>query len=95
MKDFPRWLLVLAFICIVPVFVCPLYLFGGLRLFSPSGYAVVDFLLYITQNLVWLTPILCFFGGLDLHRRGFERAGVAVIGLGVALTALSVALLFV
>jgi len=89
MRDFPRWMLVLAFICITPIFVCPVYLFGGLQLFGTSDYTLLNFLLYLLQNLLWVAPIGAFFLSLDLYRRGFERIGVAIAILGIALAALS------
>lgn len=90
MKDFPRWMLALAFTCLVPVFICPVYLFGGLRLFGSTDYTLVNFLLYLLQNLLWVVPIGAFFLSLDFYRRGFERIGVAIAILGIALAALSI-----
>lgn len=91
MKDFPRWMLALAFTCLVPILICPLYLFGGLHLFGTTNYTLVNFLLYLLQNLLWVVPIGAFFLSLDLYRRGFERMGVAIAILGIVLAALSIA----
>jgi hypothetical protein len=90
MKDFPKWLLALAFVCIVPLFVSPFYLFGAITLVATPDNGVLRFGAYVLQNLLWLAPILCFFVGLDRYRRGFHKSGVAVVGIGVALTVAAV-----
>lgn len=89
MRDYPRWLLVIAFLCVTPVFVSPLYLFGGLTLFGRADNTLLRFLLYLLQNLLWVVPILGFFVSLDLYRRGFERWGVVVAIIGLLLAVLS------
>lgn len=91
MKDFPKWLLALAFVCIVPILVSPVYLFGAMALFGQGQTGVVRFLAYVAQNLLWLLPIVAFFVGLDRYRRGFYKSGIAVVIAGVALAVASVA----
>ena len=95
MNDFPRWLLVLAFLSVAPVFVSPLYLFGGMHLFGYTEWTAVNFLLYLAQNLVWALPVYLFFPGLDRYRRGFYKSGTAIILLGDVLAVLSAVLPFV
>ena len=89
MNDFPRWLLVLAFLSVAPVFVSPLYLFGY------TEWTAVNFLLYLAQNLLWALPVYLFFPGLDRYRRGFYKSGTAIILLGDVLAVLSAVLPFV
>lgn len=95
MNQFPRWMLALAGVCLVPVLLAPFYMFGGLTPFGTSEVGFVRFLLYLLTNAIWLVPSLLFFVSLDLYRRGYERRGVCVAVAGVALTALSVAILLV
>ena len=95
MNDFPRWLLVLAFLSVAPVFVSPLYLFGGMHLFGYTDWTAVNFLLYLAQNLLWALPVFLFFPGLDRYRRGCYKSGTAIILLGDVLAVLSAVLPFV
>lgn len=87
MRDFPKWMLVLAGVNLLPLFFAPIYLFGGLRPFGTTTYGVVNFLLYLLANLLWVLPVLLFFVSLDYYRRGYERVGVCVACLGIAVTA--------
>ncbi len=94
MNLFPKWMLALAGVNLIPVLLSPFYMFGGLRPFGTSDSTFVRFLLYMLTNAVWFVPSILFFVSLDLFRRGYEKAGVAVALVGVALTATCVALLF-
>lgn len=94
MRLFPLWLLVLAGVNLLPVFVAPFYLFGGLHPFGTSESGVVAFLLYLLTNLIWAVPILLFFLSLDLYHKARKTAGVVVASAGVVLTAASVVYLF-
>ena len=93
MSEFPKWLLALAGLSLIPLWCCPLFLFGGMP-FGTSDNSFVRFLLYIATQLLWLAPIATFFIGLDLWRRGYKRRGVAVNVLGLILSVLAFVLLF-
>ena len=92
MSDFPKWMLALAGISLLPVLLSPFYLFG-LQPFGTSPSALVRFLLYVATQLLWLLPLILFFISLDLYRRGYERLGIAAALLGAALTATALWLL--
>ena len=77
MSDFPKWLLVLAGISLLPVLFSPFYLFGASP-FGTSDNGFVRFLLYLATQLLWLFPLLLFFYSLDVYRRGWERFGIGV-----------------
>lgn len=77
MSDFPKWLLALAGVSLVPVLLSPLYLFGATP-FGTSDSSLVQFLLYCATQLLWLLPLVLFFVSLDRYRRGFEYSAVAV-----------------
>ncbi len=89
MKDFPKWMLALAGVNLLPLLIAPFYMFGGLHPFGTTEWAVVNFLLYLLTNLIWLVPIWLFFVSLDFYRRGFERTGIAIAVGGILLTAVS------
>ncbi len=93
MSDFPKWLLALAGLSLIPLLLCPLYLFGGQHPFGTGGNALTSFLLYLLTQLLWLVPVAMFFVSLDVWRRGFERIGVALAVVGVAMSAGGLALL--
>ncbi|MDO4930769.1 MAG: hypothetical protein Q4E59_06520 [Bacteroidales bacterium] len=95
MREFPKWLLALAFLSLTSVLSSPFYMFGGVAVFGHSEYAVVNFLLFLLQNLLWVLPVLLFFGSLELYRIGLKRAGVAVVSLGLLLTILCFVLLLI
>ena len=92
MSDFPKWLLALAGVSLVPVLLSPLYLFGATP-FGTSDSSLVQFLLYCATQLLWLLPLVLFFVSLDRYRRGFERIGIAVLLCGAAITAAGCVLL--
>ena len=80
MSDFPKWLLALAGVSLVPVLLSPLYLFGATP-FGTRDSSLVQFLLYCATQLLWLLPLMLFFVSLDRYRRGFERSAVAVAAI--------------
>lgn len=94
MKDFPRHILLMAFLCLVPALLSVFFLFA-LQPFGTSANAFVRFLLYVLTQLLWLLPTAAFFAGLDRFRRGFRRSAYAILGAGLLLTAVDVALLFI
>ncbi len=65
MKDYPKWLLVLAFVNIIPVFLSVFFLFGGLFKAPSSRGTFVGLLVYLLVNLLWILPIVAFFVGLN------------------------------
>lgn len=93
MKLFPWWLLLLAGINLLPVFLAPFYLFGGLHPFGESENGLLAFLLYVLTNAVWVAPVLLFFLSLDLYWKARRKAGVAVALAGNVLTAAAAGLL--
>lgn len=82
MSEFPKWLLALAALSLIPTLCCPLFLFGGKSLGSEaSGF--VSFLLYLVLQALWIVPAVSFFVGLDAWRRGYEKRGVIINVLGL------------
>ena len=86
MRQFPWWMLALAFLNLWPAVACPLFLFGGLHPFGTSTSAWLNGLLYVLTNLLWVAPVLVFFLSLDLYRRGWEWQGACVATVGQLLT---------
>lgn len=93
MSDFPKWLLALAGTNLIPILLCPFFLFGGLQPFGQSEVWILNFLLYILGNLLWVVPLLLFFAGLELYRRCFEVPGIIVNAIGALLTIVDIWLL--
>ncbi len=93
MSDFPKWLLALAGVSLLPVLLSPLYLFGATP-FGTSDYRLVQFLLYCATQLLWLLPLVLFFVSLDYYRRGFERAAVAVAAVSALVACAGLAAVF-
>ncbi len=94
MDDFPKWLLALAALSLTPLLCCVFFLFGAKPFGTPAGGgAMVELLLYIATQLLWVVPAVLFFVSLDRYRRGFTRSGVALVVLGDALAVLAFALL--
>lgn len=93
MSEFPKWLLALAGLSLIPTLCCPLFLFGGMP-FGADSSAFVRFLLYLLLQALWILPAISFFVGLDAWRRGYEKRGVVinVIGLIVSIVAFVVVL---
>jgi len=83
MSDFPKWLLGLAFISIVPVLVSPFYLFAAPDFVNRQS-GVGGLLLYVLVQLLWIVPLVLFFVSLDQYRRGFTRRGVAIASASAA-----------
>lgn len=82
MSEFPKWLLALAFLCMVPLLICPVYLFGG-HTFGSSENAILNFLLYLATQLLWLIPTAGFFFSLDAWRRGYEKRSIIFVSLSL------------
>lgn len=93
MRDFPRWLLALSFVSLVPLLLCPLFLFGA-HPFGTSESTFVSFLLYVLTQLLWLVPIVLFFTGLELYRRGAEWAGIAIEAVSAAASIAAIVAVF-
>lgn len=86
MSDYPKWLLALAGTNLIPLLLCPFFLFGGLHPFGTSENGFLAFLLYLLTNLLWIVPILLFFVGLELYRRCYEWPGICLNTIGFLLT---------
>lgn len=93
MSDFPRPLLVLAFVSIIPLLLSPLYLFGA-HPFGTGGNAFVRFLLYLLTQLLWFVPLVLFFVSLDQYRRGWTRRGWTLAAVSAVLSAGGLCLIF-
>ncbi len=90
MEQYPKWLLALAFPCLLPVLLSIFFLFGGLRPFGRSEHIVVDFILFLAANLLWILPVLLFFAGLYAFGRTYERLSIGLLTVGMLLTALDI-----
>lgn len=93
MSDFPKWLLALSGTNLIPILVCPLFLFGGLKPFGTTDYAVVNFLLYMLVQLLWLVPTLLFFLSLHLWRKCYELPAIVIAVIGLLFTVADILLL--
>lgn len=85
MNEFPKWLLALAGISLLPVLCSPFYLFAA-QPFGTSESSFVRFLLYLATQLLWVIPLALFFVSLDRYRRGHERSAVVIASLSALLT---------
>lgn len=86
MSNFPKWLLALAGINVVPLLMCVLFLFGGVLAPPAEAGGFVKLTAYVGTQLLWLLPVASIFAGLDRHFRGWERTGTAIIVAGNVLT---------
>lgn len=93
MKNFPKWLLALAGLGLLPVLVCPLFLFG-LQPFGTSDSGFVRLLLYVLTQLLWIVPALFFFLSLELYDRCFVIPSVFVAVLALLITIADACLIF-
>lgn len=93
MKNFPKWLLALAGTGLLPVLVCPLFLFA-LHPFGTSDSGFLNFLLYLLTQLLWIVPALLFFASLELYDRCFVIPSVFVAVLGLLITVADACLIF-
>ena len=93
MSEFPKWLLALAGLSLIPLLACPLFLFGA-QPFGTSQYGIVRFLLYLLAQLLWLAPTVSFFVTLDLWRRGYYKASIALGTAAVVVSVLAFILIF-
>lgn len=87
MKDFPWWVLLLNGILLIPVLLCPLFLFGGLYVFR-SENTVLQAVNYVLVQLVWMLPVILGFKSLDLYRRGWIVKSVSLSVITLVLTTL-------
>lgn len=94
MQDFPKWMLVIAGLNLVGVFLAPLFLFGGVRPLGQAENIVLQFAQYLFVQSMWFIPLLLFFISLDRYRRGWRTRGVTLALSGVAIETFGVYLLF-
>ena len=92
MSEFPKKILALAALSLIPLLLAPLFLFGA-QPFGTAESKFGAFFLYLATQLLWVLSIASFFVGLDYYRRGFERIGVAVLLCGAGITATGCVLL--
>lgn len=71
----------------------PALLFGA-QPFGTSQYGIVRFLLYLLTQLLWLAPTVSFFVTLDLWRRGYNKASIALGTAAVVVSVLAFILIF-
>lgn len=93
MKNFPKWLLALAGTGLLPVLVCPLFLFA-LHPFGSSEDMFLNFLLYLLTQLLWVAPALFFFLSLELYDRRMVLAAVLIAVLNLLITITDACLIF-
>lgn len=93
MSDFPKWMLALAGVNLLPVVLSMFYLFGATP-FGTSESSFIRFLLYVLTQMLWLVPLLLFFFSLDLYRRGYERIGITLASIGCLITITGTIFLF-
>ncbi len=77
MSEFPKWLLALTGLSLIPLLICPVYLFGA-QPFGTSDSAFVRFLLYMATQLLWFLPIIGFFTSLNAWRCGYNKHSIAI-----------------
>ena len=87
MKDFPWWVLLLNGILLIPVLLCPLFLFGGLYVFRSENTAL-QAVNYVLVQLVWMLPVILGFKSLDLYRRGWTVKSISLSVITLVLTIL-------
>lgn len=93
MKGFPKWLVALAGTGLLPVLVCPLFLFG-LQPFGTSDSGFVRFLLYVLTQLLWIVPAGLFFLSLELYDRYLVIPAVVLAVLAFLITIADACLIF-
>lgn len=94
MSQFPKWLLALTGVSLLPLLAAPFYLFGATP-FGTSSNGFVRFLLYLATQLLWLLPLVLFFVSLDAWRRGFACRSVCIAAASAVLSLAGGILLFV
>ena len=67
MNLFPKWMLALAGVNLIPVLLSPFYMFGGLQPFGTSDSTFVRFLLYMLSSCR---------RGAHCHLCGFALSGM-------------------
>ncbi len=92
MADFPKWLLALAGVSLLPTLLSPFFLFGAMP-FGTGSSRFTQFLLYLATQLLWLLPLLLFFCSLDRYRRGYERIGIGLAIAGACISLLGLLLI--
>ena len=85
MKDFPKWMLALAGVNLLPVLASPFHLFGA-KPFGEADSTWVRFLLYLATQMLWLLPLVLFFVSLDSYRRGYTWRGIIEASVGVLIS---------
>lgn len=82
MSVYPKWLLVLAFINVLPLFLSIFFLFGKVVPYTPESNQFLRFLLYFLMQALWLVPIGCFFGGLSAYYNKGKVWGLGILFFG-------------
>lgn len=93
MKEFPKYLLALAFFNCLPVLLSVFFLFGGVHPFGLTANKWINMLFYLLTNLLWIVPIATFFVGLNESRRGYDLRATLILLIGVAFTIYDIVLL--
>ena len=86
-------MLALAGTNLIPLLISPLFLFGAFHPFGTSEIGILNFLLYLLTNMLWVIPFLLFFASLHLYRNCYETPGIVVAALGAVLTLVDILLL--
>lgn len=94
MDQYPRWLLALAALTVIPaVLMSVFFIFGHVSPFGHAEWVGADFAIYLLSQLLWLAPVGLTFGAIWLWGKCQERWATAVLVLGLMLTAADVWLL--
>ena len=89
MSEFPKGLLVFAFVSVAAAIWSIFYLFG-----FPTLLNFVGVMRYIGLQMLWVVPVLLFFVSLNEYRRGFEKRAWGLAIFGAALSIFSLVNLF-
>lgn len=95
MQGLPKTLLALAFTNLVAALLSVFFLFGGLHLFGTSENGFSNFLRYAAQQMLWILPVVSFFGSIRLYDHDKKAAAYCIALLGTALTITDIVLLII
>lgn len=94
MSLYPKWLLVLAGTNLLSLLLSVFYLFGGVAPWADSASGAVRVVGYVGVQLLWIIPVVCFFGALRAHDHGHPWLAAFIALAGIALGGLGLILLF-
>lgn len=80
MYGYPKWLLALAAVCLLPTLLSPFYIFV-----FPAEATLHSVSQYLLRQALWIVPAFFARKGLDYYYREFNRLGVATIAIGIVI----------